>query len=639
MENSAQAERADLNTEEQATPPQTPPDEQARYWMEEIRLGQRAVEKWHERGDKIIVRYKDERDTYDVESRRLNILWSNVETLSPVVYARTPKPEVQRRFLDKDPVGKVAAEVLERATAGCLDQYDYDGVLQLCVKDYLLPGRGQAWLRYEPEFGQDGSIAYEKCVTDYVHWKDFLTNAARTWSEVRWCGRRSFLTRDELVKLAGEDIGRQVPLDHKPNGVDESDAQKMDKVAKATVWEIWDKPTGQVWFIHPTWSNGPLKVVPAPFKLDGFFPCPRPLTTTTATDSIVPVPDYCEYQDQAEELDDLTRRIAAIQKSLKVVGCYDSSLTALQNILTEGYDNVFVPVDNWAAFAQKAGLQGGTSFLPLKEVADTLIALYEARQQVKNDLYEVTGISDILRGESDASETATAQSIKAQWGSIRVRDRQKEVARFARDIIRIKAEIIAEVFEPQTIAQMSGIEQMGPDYQKAFPQAVELLRNGAARNFRIDIETDSTIQPDEQEEKQSATEFLQVFGGFLKEGLPAAQMAPPLIPVMGEILLATVRRFRFGRQMEGMIEQAVGQMTQMAQQAAANPPPDPAQQEIEVMREKAGAEIQIAREKAGNEMQIAQVKAQNDMQVKQQTAAANAIIKANQPPPHNGIPV
>jgi hypothetical protein len=537
----------------------------ARFWIEELRRAERAVEAWHRRGDKVVRRYKDEREAAAVDERRLNLLWSNVETLTPVLYARTPKPVVTRRFLDRDPVGRAAADLLERATAANIDLYDFDAVLQGVVRDYLLPGRGAAWVRYQPEFGPeqigvDGMpfrpLSYERVVADHVDWKDFLTSPARSWAEVRWVARRSWLTREEAVALSPEH-GARVPLDHRV--APERDGGGDGPADKATVWEIWDRPSGEVWFIHPGYGAAPLKAVPAPFKLDGFFPCPRPLSATLAGGSLVPVPDYCLYQDQAEELDDLTGRIASLQKALKVVGVYDSSVAALQNLLGDGVENVMVPVDQWAMFAQKGGLAGAVSFLPVQQVAETLVRLYEARRQVKSDLYEITGISDILRGASVASETATAQSIKAQWGSIRVRDRQREVARFARDLVRLKAEVIAEVFSPDSIALMAGLGEMGPDYQQAFPAALGLLRQDAARAFRIEIETDSTVEPDENAEKQRRVEFLTALGGFVQQALPALQVAPWLAPMFGEALTWATRGFRAGRQLEAAIEQAMAQ--------------------------------------------------------------------------------
>ena len=47
--------------------------------------------------------------------------------------------------------------------------------------------------------------------------------------------------------------------------------------------------------------------------------------------------------------------------------------------------------------------------------------LYQQREQIKAVIYELTGLSDIARGASKASETLGAQQLKSQWGSIRLK--------------------------------------------------------------------------------------------------------------------------------------------------------------------------------------------------------------------------
>ena len=78
-------------------------------------------------------------------------------------------------------------------------------------------------------------------------------------------------------------------------------------------------------------------------------------------------------------------------------------------------------------------------------------------QQLIDDVYQIAGISDIMRGDGDAHETATAQNIKAQFGSTRLRPRQQELARFCRDICRLTAEIICNHFQPDTIMAMANM--------------------------------------------------------------------------------------------------------------------------------------------------------------------------------------
>ena len=74
------------------------------------------------------------------------------------------------------------------------------------------------------------------------------------------------------------------------------------------------------------------------------------------------------------------------------------------------------------------------------------------------------------------------------------------------------------------------------------------------RTFAIDIETDSTISADEARDKQDVIEFMGAMGQMMQAAEPlAAQMGPE--PVRA-IMLAGLRRFRFGREVEDMIKNA-----------------------------------------------------------------------------------
>jgi hypothetical protein len=190
------------------------PDKLAAHWIEEINLAESDCASWWKSGDVIIRRYKNEtRGAGGVQAldyvRRYAVLWSNVQTIGPAIYAKTPIPVVTRRFKDEDPVAKLASEVLERAISYTLDCGDFDAVMHNVRLDYLLPGRGQVWIRYVPtlrpvasenDSASDGDaeageteanpeeveeeVAYEEVVFDHVDWKDFLTNIARTQDEL-----------------------------------------------------------------------------------------------------------------------------------------------------------------------------------------------------------------------------------------------------------------------------------------------------------------------------------------------------------------------------------------------------------------------------------------------------------------------
>ena len=97
-----------------------------------------------------------------------NILWSNTQVMKPTLYARMPKVVVERRHKDIDPVGRLAAQIAERATSFMLatQQDSFNFAMISAVEDRLLPGRGIAWLRYDADFEiaelqEDDDDAYE----------------------------------------------------------------------------------------------------------------------------------------------------------------------------------------------------------------------------------------------------------------------------------------------------------------------------------------------------------------------------------------------------------------------------------------------------------------------------------------------
>ena len=433
------------------------------------------------------------------------------------------------------------------------------------------------------QIGDDGTqgepdemIAWEEVCIDHVAWEDWLSSPARTWAEVRWVARRVYMTRDELEARFGKRLAEDVPLDWHPDDISHEDAllPRNQIFCRASVYEIWDKPSRKAIWIAKGYGDSVLDSRDDPLGLEDFFPTPRPLYATLTTDSLIPVPDYQQYKDQAVEIDNMTARIHAIGKAIKVAGVYDASADGVQRMFSEGAENQLIPINQWMAFAEGGGIKGSLDMLDISTFADVLAKLVEIRAQAKQDLYEVTGISDIIRGTTAASETATAQQIKSQFGTMRLRARQAEVARFCRDIVRIVAEIIAEHFTPRTLLAVSDIQNQADSDAALAPQAIALLKDEKIRPMRIDIETDSTILADQQQEQQSRVAFLQMAGQFLQQAIPAATQHPQLAPLLGQMMLFGIRAFPAGAQLEGEFEQAVKQLQQAAQQPQG-PPPDP----------------------------------------------------------------
>ena len=94
---------------------------------------------------------------------------------------------------------------------------------------------------------------------------------------------------------------------------------------RACVYEIWDKEEEEALWLSKS-QKELLDRKPDPLNLADFFPCPKPLYATMTNESLIPVPDYTLYQDQANELDICADRIDGLLKALQVRGVYDASL-------------------------------------------------------------------------------------------------------------------------------------------------------------------------------------------------------------------------------------------------------------------------------------------------------------------------
>lgn len=598
---------------------------EVQYYLNHIAAYDREFASWETRAKKILKRYRDDTRNSQDSGSRFNILWSNVQTLKAATFARLPKPDVSRRFRDNDQVGRVASLLLERALDYEITHYsDYRETLTAALYDRFLPGRGVAWVRYEPKFKQgeaqitedeespsDEMLDYECAPCDYVHWRDFGHNVARTWEETCIVWRKVYMTRPMLRERFGDEMAKKIPLDSEPSEMKNASREGVDK--RAMIFELWDKETGKAVWMSKSLGEF-LDEQDDPLKLEGFYPCPKPLYSTITNESLVPVPDFALYQDQANSLDILSDRIDGLVKALQVKGVYDAASPELARLFTEANNNDLIPVKNWLAFAEKKGLAGAIDMVDLTPIAGALIQAYQAFEQVKSQIYDITGISDIVRGQSVASETATAQQIKGQYASLRLKSYQDDVARFATHMIQLKAQIICQLFDPQTILMMSAADQLSPIDQQLVPQALELLRNEPMRSFRIEISTDSLIMMDESQEKQDRMEFLGAVSSFLEKAVQASQVAPQIVPLSLDMLKFGVGAFKIGKSMEGQIDQTAQQfkeqLEQQQQQPQQPPPPDP--EELKMQHQ-----MQMDQAKMQAQAQSDQMKLQAEAQFKQ----------------------
>lgn len=554
------------------------------YWLDEINESGKREKDFREKGKNIL-------EIYEGKKTPFNILYSNTETLLPALFSQLPKPVIGRRFKDSDPLGKVVSEagqrVLEYLLDTDLDEYDsFSDALTDVTLDALLPGRGNASVKYE----SDDDVTWETACIDVHAWDRVHYGYAKKWSKMPWVAFEYYFDEDEAKEKFDDITGIEF---REGEEVDEKD--EKEKVARETAlfYQIWVKKDRKIYWVSDQVKDRYLDEIDDPLELSGFYPCPKPLQFIKKSSDLVPTALYTLYENQASELNKIQGRINKVVEAIKVRGVYNRGLGDIIGTLFEEADNTLVPTDDVASLAD-GSIDKAIWFAPIEKLIVVLQQLYQARESSKTVIYEITGISDIVRGQSVASETLGAQQIKESWGTMRLKRLQKEVQRYALDLMKLLLEVSAKKFSEETwqkitmlpnptskekeeaqqqlqalqiqaqqsamLSQRQGMQpqppQFPPELQQAaqspsFKDILDILNDDFQRSYRIDIESNSTLDVDATEDKQMVGEFMnalaQVMSGFAND-----QTIP--FQAKKSIILAVTKRFRFGREVEDELE-------------------------------------------------------------------------------------
>lgn len=529
-------------------------------WLEKISKAEKAYENYHKLVTEIREYYKNAKNR-----NKQNIFWASIETLKPFLYFKQPKVYVERKEKASDPVQSAACQILEKALAWDLEQFDFDGVIKYARNDYLLSGMGVLCERYHPTFkvvGDDAEVlADEQVDTTYIDPIDFIADSDKVgiWEDVTWIARKIHMTRQEVIEQFGDKLKDFFAED----GTDDN------KQKNTVVYEIWDKPSKTIKYICKDYGVDFLKISDDLLKLQGFFPMPKPIFATVTNDSIIPVPDYSEIKPMLDELDGITERMRKTIQAIKVSGCYDNSFPELRNILDK--DVTLVSVSDFNKLKENGGMRGVIDFMPIEQYVQALEALAERKADLLQSIYEVTGVSDIMRGNSDPNETATAVSKKTNFGTLRNQDRQNDMQRFITDLLKIKAEIICEQFAPETLAGFAG--GVSPEIVLA---AINLLRADKMRGMVLGIETDSGFN--QSDEVTKVNEAVTLIHTMITNSFEVISAQPLLLPLYQQMIETVVVTLPNARQYEPVIDEVFSKIKQQLNQ------PQPEQPNPEIMK-------------------------------------------------------
>lgn len=648
------------------------PDEDWQFWQRQIEAGMAAEKRWrHEATEAEDAYFGPDKDP-DAEGERgknkvddlTGLIHANIDVLKPLMFSETPVPVVRRRFRGDGRASEtdlMAAEIGQRAAEYLLDTEPFQEMVEAARDDWLIAGRGFARVVYKADFdevetvAEDGTVIVEEIKTServcprHVDWRRFLTAPGHTWDTMPWIAFEVDMTRVKIEQRFGKDVAAEFSF---PKGglIDGGNASQEDTGGfqsdtdtgprlpnpfdTAPVWEIWNKETGRVIWWSECYKAGILDKTEDPLMLECFYPGPKPLLATTKGRSLTPRPDVKYYMRRAKEVELATQKMREILDTISVSGVYPGGMKDQIEKLLDGKSKL-IGVESWIALMEKGGVRGIIDWLPLEPMITALQALQALREQAKAAMFETSGVSDIMRAQGDPRETASAQNLKGRYAGMRLSERQRKTAEFARDLLRIMFEVAVEHFDLEFWADMTGLDlpmtraereqiamhaqmneqayaQAMQGYQAikamaaqgglpdpgppppeppkievpetSFEEVLDRLRSDYGRKITLTIETDSTILADEEEDKSARVEFLSAFANLAQTLMPIAMQGQFDLKVIKELLMFGVRAFPKARTLEMMIND-------IPDDVDVTPPEDPS---VQVAKIKAEVDKMIA---------------------------------------------
>lgn len=649
--------------------PETPSevdDEDAKFWLAEIEAAKLRHKGWYKAAEQAEKRYKARCDGEEGGTfGRLNILWANVETQKAAIDDDFGNPQVSRvNASGQDHLARHISTVLEQTIDAAVKEDGDNHEIACAVHDIFLPGRGQVWLELEEvSSDEQGAVAWASAPLKRLKYIDYLEGPGNSFKDLPWVARGHLFSLDDLVRQFGLDKEKakaiprnwSLPLPKEMENKSEADKEPFKR---ARVWEIWARLPEKRRVYVAEGHDAALAVTPDPFRLKRFFPCPRPILANGDESWQTPITDYSRYEDQALELDRICNRIYVLTETLRRRGVADKQFPELKELETCG-DNVLIMVDKLKLDA-KGGLRNAVEWEDLTANIAVLQQLHEQRASLITTIYELSGISDLARGQTDPNETLGAQKLKKTFGSSRFSMREEAARRFAAEAYALKGEVIAEHFPRDQIQEMSGVPLPTEQERKEARQALQalqqaaqqggqspeidpydlaelqgkaqaqctwekterILRSDRRRCYMVDIETDQTAYMDEEADKKSRVDFMNITNQLMQTFGPMIQANPANGEVFKQIMLFVISSFKAGRSMEDKLERAIDNAIAMAAQSQGQQQQDP----------KAAADAQVAQSRvqvAQIQQQTAQINLQR-AQIEAQGKGADLGVKAQE---------
>jgi hypothetical protein len=392
-------------------------------------------------------------------STRMNIFYSNVETLAATILPVMPKLVIEKRVVKTDTGELVSnkfyslmALIVEKTLEYFVQKIKYED-FEMFKYDYLVTGRGVLWATYGKVDGKQ-SIHIER-----VPWNEFAIDPKNNFKDVKWVARRFFLNKGEFRKNFPDatiekahfmDFKMLLDQDEDPTlyNLEYTDDYFID------IWEYWDKDERKVYYLSERYDDEVIKTVKhEKSDFDDFFPTSNPLVSIKNGFSMIPRSEYWTYYHELAELSEISFRKSNLIRSIEAKSFTDSTNIDLVEKLAKAQEGYVVAVDN-------LNMQDGKNpiiYIDNESKQKVVASLNEESHTSMKNIYEITGLSEVMRQVS-SEETATNARLRSKFGSARLQLRQRNVNNYILKTYEVALNLICRHFEWDTIEEITSIE-------------------------------------------------------------------------------------------------------------------------------------------------------------------------------------
>ena len=568
------------------------------YWSDQIRKYHHKFKGWIEIANKIERLYAHKNET---EKGASSLLASLTNTVEGMLLSQSPVPIVKRRFNTDDKVARIASATLEQALKTAIDlDDDLETLGDSFLRDFFLVGRGTFWVTVDYSRDDNGDIKMNEngeadppnqSPIEFISWRDYAHDpTVKSQLDFKnkgkgWVARRKWMTPKEAAEQFGDEelmnLRTGMSMDRYADSRDpdfDYDRQEDPHADEVEIFEIWCYDTKTVYHV----AHSEAKILaeePDPLHLQCFSPSVTGYWKTEPK-SLIPIPQYKDIEATVKDLNRIEDEITDTSRQIAIRGVVDTSFEGVAKVVEGGGGKLIA-----AKLPSGKSINDAVQILDQSPLTAHLSYLHQAQQEREQRIYRSSGIPDIVRGSVHPNEKFGQSRIKATEAGNRIGAKRGVMARTYRDVLSLKAEIIAEHYSPRVLRLLSGFDSMEDvrnwtvpqedvDPETGEPITIEVpvpLEQGILmvkqflaieefRTYKLTFETNATQLVDPQAKKAEALELLEVEGAWGERIVATFEHQPEVGELLVLAFLDAARKAGMGHAVESRAEELITAM-------------------------------------------------------------------------------